>query len=186
MTEIEAKRATLVASLEDYHGELIREAEATRMAINALTGTPPTPAKAEPKTERQWKPRKPKAKRAWSKKRKATVKAPNASTTKRAAPKPIDEPTTRKGRLPASVQVKTADDPAERKAMVDDLVAKGYERAAIGHRLAPGLFDVNHRADGVLVTWWPTEGEARRRRRCVSLSRWSRRSSSRTCSRSAE
>jgi len=77
--------------------------------------------------------------------------------TKRTAPKSIDEPSTRLGRLPTKVKVEAVEDDAERRKLVERLRADGYDRAAIGQRLGPGLYDVIRRDGSIVVTWWPKE-----------------------------
>jgi len=157
-TELEAQRAALVGALEAYETTLEKELQATRLALGGLRGAAAT--ESAPARAAGWRPREKRGPKAKPKKKAAKKVAKKKTPTgKRAAPHAIDEPTTRKGRVPVKVQVRAVDSAEERKTLVVDLVKQGYTRAALGQRLAPGLFDVNYRGDGVTVTWWPHDPE---------------------------
>lgn len=156
-TVLEEKRANLIAALQAYDAELAGERLGVNAALDALgAGHPKTvapPPAAAPQPARKKAARKPATARA--PKRSAAPKAQSAQ--KLAAPKAIDEPTSRVGRLPAKVKVRAFEGEAERRKFVEGLVEQGYTRTKPMARLAPGLFDVIHTSSGVSVTWWPEE-----------------------------
>lgn len=155
-TILEQKRADLIQVLREYDAALAGERSGVRVALDALGAdtvcTIPPPPAAKPRATRRATATAKAAKKPT--KRPATRKA---TGRKLAAPLAAHEPAKRIGKLSSSVKVKAAEDEADRKRIVDDLLRHGYERAALGARLAPGLYDVIRRDGGIVVTWWPKE-----------------------------
>lgn len=156
MTTIEQAHAQLVDALRSYRQVLSNETEAVDLVLGTLAGKRDRATfeeePAPPRKRRTAKPapREPKAE--------SQAKAAKRHT-KLPAPKAIDEPTSRVGRLPAKVKVRAFEDETERRKFVEGLVEKGYTRTKPMARLAPGLFDVIHTSSDVSVTWWPEEAE---------------------------
>lgn len=153
-TILDQKRADLVTALRDYDAELAAERQGVRAALDALgddhQATIPPPPAPQPRA------RAPKPTRKAAKKT-AAKKPARQAKPKRAAPLAAHEPAKRIGRLSSKVQVQAAEDEADRKRIVDGLLKQGFERAPLGARLAPGLYDVMRRDGGIVVTWWPKE-----------------------------
>lgn len=157
MTAIEQAHAQLVDALRSYRTVLTTEIEAVDLVLGTLDAAPPRPPKAAPA-----KPRKAPAKKKRTAREPQQANPPKtkSKSKKLRAPLAAHEPATRLGRLPSKVQVKAADDEADCKRIVGNLVSEGYSRAGLGERLAPGLYDVIRRDGGIVVTWWPKEDAA--------------------------
>lgn len=155
-TRLEESHQSLAEAMLAHRQALANELGVVDLALEALGYAAPAPTAkpAEPTKRRTAK----KAARKVVKKMAAT-KPTKKATTQRTATKSIDAPSTRLGRLPTKVKVEAVEDDAERRKLVERLRADGYDRAAFGQRLAPGLYDVIRRDGGTVVTWWPKESE---------------------------
>lgn len=157
MTAIEQAHAQLVDALRSYRTVLTTETAAVDLVLGTLDAAPQRPPRAAPD-----KPRKAPAKKKRTAREPQQANPPKtkSKSKKLRAPLAAHEPAKRIGRLSSKVEVKAAEDEADRKRIVEGLKADGYERAPINARLAPGLYDVIRRDGGIVVTWWPKEPEA--------------------------
>lgn len=153
-TRIEESHQSLAEAMLAHRAVLANELGVVDLALEALGYAAPAPT-AKPAAP----PKRGTAKKAARKvvKKRAAKKPTKKTTTKHSPPISIDQPATRLGRLPTKVKVEAVADDSDRRKLVERLRADGYDRAAIGQRLAPGLYDVIHRDGSVVVTWWPKE-----------------------------